>query len=58
MTYGGPGTATTVLGWLTYKLTFLYYDFGKGAAVALMLGIFTMILAVVYLKLMYRRIEY
>jgi multiple sugar transport system permease protein len=58
MTYGGPGTATTVLGWLAYKLAFLYYDFGKGAAVTLMLGILTMILAVVFIKTIYRRIEY
>ena len=58
MTYGGPGTATTVLGWLAYKLAFLYYDFGKGAAVAFMLGILTMVLAVVFIKTIYRRIEY
>ena len=58
MTYGGPVTATTVLGWLTYKLAFLYYDFGKGAAVALMLGVLTMILAAVFIKTIYRRIEY
>lgn len=58
MTYGGPGTATTVLGWLAYKLAFLYYDFGKGAAVAVILSILTMILVAAYIKLIYRRIEY
>jgi multiple sugar transport system permease protein len=58
MTYGGPMNATTVLGWLSYKLAFLQYDFGKGAAVAFILGILTMTFSVIYIKLVYRRVEY
>lgn len=58
MTYGGPINATTVLGWLAYKLAFLQYNFGRGAAVAFVLGILTMILAAVYVKFIYRRVEY
>lgn len=58
MTYGGPGMATTVLGWLVYKLAFLYYDFGSGAAVAFVLASVTMLFAIVFYKVFYRRIEY
>ena len=58
MTYGGPVNATTVLGWLTYKYSFLYYDFGKGAALALILGGLTIFLAAVFIRLTYKRIEY
>ena len=58
MTYGGPVNATTVLGWLAYKIAFLQYDFGRGAAVAFVLGIVTIILAAIYIKFIYKRVQY
>jgi ABC-type sugar transport system permease subunit len=58
MTYGGPINATTVLGWLSYRLAFLQYDFGKGSAVAFILGILTLALAAVFIRFIYRRVEH
>jgi multiple sugar transport system permease protein len=58
MTYGGPGNSTTVLGWLVYKVAFLYYDFGKGSAIAIILAIITMLLAVGFIRFMYRKTEF
>lgn len=58
MTYGGPGNATTVLGWYAYRVSFTHYNFGRGAATGIVMAIFTAILAILYIRLLHRRISY
>jgi multiple sugar transport system permease protein len=41
LTGGGPGNATTVLGWEIYSKTFRQLDFGNGSALAILLGLIT-----------------
>jgi multiple sugar transport system permease protein len=51
MTKGGPGNATEVLPTLAYRLSFVHFDFGKSAAIAVVILIILLIAAVGYLKL-------
>lgn len=58
MTAGGPASATTVLGWLVYVTAFRFYNFGRGAAVAFILALITLAIALIYTKVLYRKIEF
>ena len=49
MTGGGPINSTTVLPILTYKLSFLFFEFGQGAAATNILLIFLFIVISAYL---------
>jgi multiple sugar transport system permease protein len=49
MTKGGPGNATEVLPTLAYRLSFVHFDFGKSAAIAVIMLIILLIAAVGYL---------
>jgi multiple sugar transport system permease protein len=51
MTNGGPVNATEVFASFSYKLSFSYYYFGQGAAVANILFVILFCVALVYLKL-------
>ena len=51
MTKGGPGNATEVLPTLAYRFSFVHFDFGKSAAIAVIMLIILLIAAVGYLKL-------
>lgn len=53
MTGGGPGTATSVLAWLGYIISFLFFDLGRGAAVFYFLTIILLALAFVYVRFIY-----
>ncbi|MHB9004951.1 MAG: ABC transporter permease subunit, partial [Coriobacteriia bacterium] len=55
MTAGGPGSATTVFAWLGYATTFQFFRFGEGSAVLYLLSILCLILALFYIRLLYRR---
>ena len=57
LTGGGPGDATTVLAWLTYVTTFSYTDFGKGNAYAYTIAIITLVLSIVYIRVLWKRGE-
>jgi multiple sugar transport system permease protein len=50
LTGGGPGDSTTVLGWMIYSTTFQQLNFGQGSALAILLGLATMVLAVFFFK--------
>jgi multiple sugar transport system permease protein len=50
MTKGGPGTATEVLPTLAYRLSFIHFDFGQSAAVAVITLVILMSAAVLYLR--------
>jgi len=55
MTAGGPGSATTVLAWLTYQTAFLTLDFGLGNTYSVILSIVTTVLTVLYIAVLSRR---
>ncbi len=50
MTYGGPGTATSTLPFLSYLQAFVRFDFGLGAATAVISVLLVLVLAVVYAR--------
>lgn len=53
ITGGGPANATTVLSYLTYLETFSYLYMGRGAALSFLVSAFILMLALVYVKLLY-----
>ena len=55
ITGGGPARATYVIAWQTYTVAFGDYDFGHGNAYAYIITLITMTLAIVYIRLLYRR---
>jgi len=52
LTEGGPGIDSTTLAPLVYKVSFRYFDLGKGAAIGMVLMGFSLLFAGVYLRLM------
>jgi multiple sugar transport system permease protein len=57
ITQGGPGDATWVAVWFSYKRSFAPpFDIGLGAASAWVLAIIVGLLAIAYVKTLYRRI--
>jgi ABC-type sugar transport system permease subunit len=56
MTAGGPGKSTTVLSWYIFTVTFTYYRIGKGTAASFILAGICVILAYLYVKLIYRKV--
>ena len=57
ITQGGPGDATWVAAWYSYKITFAPpSNFGMGAASAFILALMIGLIALVYLRLIYRRV--
>jgi ABC-type sugar transport system permease subunit len=58
ITQGGPGDATWVAAWYSYRRSFAPpFDIGVGAASAYVLAFAVGALAIAYVKLIYRRIE-
>jgi ABC-type sugar transport system permease subunit len=57
ITQGGPGDATWVAAWYSYKITFAPpNNFGMGSASAFILTLMIAGIALVYLRLIYRRV--
>jgi ABC-type sugar transport system permease subunit len=57
ITQGGPGDATWVAAWYSYKISFAPpNNFGLGAASAYVLAIVIGLLAIVYVRAIYRRV--
>lgn len=50
MTSGGPGTATTTLPYLSYRLSFENYKFGLGAATAVISIVMVLATALLYIR--------
>jgi len=50
MTSGGPFNSTSVLGYFMYKATFWDYRYGYGAAISIVILVFSSIFAAIYLK--------
>jgi ABC-type sugar transport system permease subunit len=51
LTSGGPGSATTVIGWELYKTSFQFLDFGKGSAIGYIITLLTFGLAAFYFRI-------
>ena len=50
MTYGGPGVATNTLPFLSYLQAFVRFEFGMGAATAVISVLLVLVLAVIYAR--------
>ena len=50
MTFGGPGTASTTLPFLSYRLAFELYKYSEGASVALITVAVVLLLAMFYIR--------
>jgi multiple sugar transport system permease protein len=50
MTFGGPGTASTTLPFLSYHVAFEIYRYSQGAAIALVTVAIVLVMALVYLR--------
>ena len=58
ITQGGPGDATWVASWFTYRRSFAPpFNIGLGSASAYVLAVMIGLLAIVYVKLLYRRTD-
>ncbi|TWT13572.1 carbohydrate ABC transporter permease [Reyranella sp. CPCC 100927] len=57
ITQGGPGDATWVAAWYSYKITFSPpNNFGMGSASAFILALMIGVMALIYLRTIYRRV--
>lgn len=54
VTNGGPAFGTVTISFLTYLETFTYGHIGRGAAVSFLISFFTLAMAFIYIKLLYR----
>ncbi len=54
ITRGGPAFGTITISYLTYLETFSYGKLGSGAALSFLISIFTLAMAFVYIRLLYR----
>ncbi len=52
MTKGGPGDSTRVLSYYAYQESFTFMQHGRGAAVAFILFMFTLLITLVYVRLL------
>ena len=54
LTKGGPGAATTVLSYYTYAKSFEFGDFGAGSAVSVILAVATLLVVLLYWRMLQR----
>jgi multiple sugar transport system permease protein len=54
LTGGGPGTATELVSVSAYRTSFVTWDLGVGAAVCLLIGFFSLLIASVFYKIVSR----
>ncbi len=54
ITSGGPASKTITISYLTYLYSFAYGKQGTGAALSFLISIFTIIMAIVYIRFLYR----
>ena len=55
LTKGGPARSTEVLAVYLYKQAFSYHDFGLASATGWMMVLLSLVIALYYLRLAYRR---
>lgn len=54
ITNGGPAFGTVTISYLTYLETFSFGNVGRGSALSFLISIFTLIMAFVYIRVLYR----
>lgn len=54
ITQGGPAFGTVTISYLTYLQTFSYGNIGLGSALSFLISLFTLGMALVYIRLLYR----
>lgn len=54
ITNGGPAFGTVTISFLTYLETFTYGHIGRGSAVSFLISLFTLVMAFIYIRLLYR----
>jgi multiple sugar transport system permease protein len=57
ITGGGPAFGTVTISFLTYLETFSYGKLGSGAALSFLISIFTILMAFIYIRFLYRSPE-
>jgi multiple sugar transport system permease protein len=57
LTEGGPGDATSVISWYTYRETFRNLNIGRGAALSYLIAISTFVIAFWYIRILAPRRE-
>ncbi len=57
LTGGGPAFGTVTISYLTYLETFSYGKLGMGAALSFLISLFTLLMAFLYIKFLYRPLE-
>jgi ABC-type sugar transport system permease subunit len=57
ITGGGPAFGTVTISFLTYLETFSYGKLGSGAALSFLISIFTILMAFIYIRFLYRAPE-
>ena len=55
MTRGGPMHKTELLSTLLYKQAFSFWEFGLASAIAIIMTVFTFVIAIYYLRGMYKQ---
>jgi ABC-type sugar transport system permease subunit len=55
MTGGGPGFASTTVGYRIYQEAFLYFNFGKASAIAVVLLLIILGITILQLKILSRK---
>lgn len=54
ITNGGPAFGTVTISYLTYLETFSFGNVGRGAALSFLISIFTLVMAFIYIRVLYR----
>jgi ABC-type sugar transport system permease subunit len=54
ITQGGPAFGTVTISYLTYLETFSYGHIGRGSALSFLISIFTLLMAFIYIRVLYR----
>ena len=54
ITFGGPAFKTITISYLTYLNSFSYGKQGIGAALSFLISLFTLIMAFIYIRILYR----
>jgi len=58
ITGGGPGDSTWTAAWYIYSFAFRFYKFGPAAAAAIVLTAVITVISALYVRLLYRQVEY
>ena len=51
LTGGGPGSATTLISWFAYAVSFKFLNLGEGAALSFLISLAILVLIVAYIRI-------